>query len=159
VYFVYNNKRNAQTNVTFLIDGQPRGSLLRIGTGIADEEGWIYNMSAFSLSGLNGTQHTLIINQGVQSMIVLDYLKYTPSAPTSYTSTTSVTKSSTISSTRTSASVPSSHTPVNDTPRLDVGTIIGATIGGTVVIICMAIAAFLARRRRAFKRRSVDLGT
>ena len=147
VYFVFRNDRGVQTNVTFLIDGQERGSLLRIGTGVGDEGGYIYNFTAFTISNLPDQQHVLTIAQGSTSLIIFDYLTYTRTvAVTSSSVPASTSAASTLGGTQTSSasSATSTGSPSN------VGAIAGGVVGG-IVFLAVGIAGliyFFCRRNR-----------
>jgi hypothetical protein len=101
-----------------------------MGTGIADEGGWIYNMSVFSITDLPHENHTLTISQGSNSFMVLDYLAYTHLSNSKQPSAVSM------------------------------NTIIGAAVGGGVALLLavVGLAVVWKRRSRKFYRQSIDLG-
>ena len=136
-----------QTNATFLIDGQERGSLHRLGNGINGN--WTYNFSAFKVSDLNADKHQLTIRQGSSSLIVLDYISYIAIDATSTTS--SITSSSNLA-------LPSS-TRENSGDVARIGAVIGGVIGGVLLLIGIIIGVgFFVYRRRHRSGASLEKG-
>lgn len=157
VYLVFRNLQDALTNLTFLVDGEVRGSLLKMGTGNGS---WIYNYNAFSIGGLDNTEHELVISNGSPSAIVLDYMSYTKllapvtqdtilgetetDAPTSVTPVTT-----TLSQVRAS---PSATATTTQTPFISHNVAIGLAVAAVPVIAVLIGGILLCRRRR--RRRS-----
>ena len=147
VYFVLRNDNGTQTNCTFLIDGEQRGSLFQVGNG----GGWIYNFLAFTIGDLPDTQHTLTIKQGAVSLLVFDRLSYTKTIP----ATTSA-GATTSTSTSTSTSLNITPTSQTSTSRKapNVGAIAGGVVGGVVFLLVMLAASIYLRRKRSQKVQS-----
>ena len=76
------------TNLTFTLDGSPHGQFIHrpdatqpgtptVNSSVADK--FLSNVNVFGASGLNDTNHTLVVNVGVDSVFLFDYAQYTES--------------------------------------------------------------------------------
>ena len=75
------------TNLSFILDGAPHGSFVYRpdatvpGTPTVDSPNsnkYQPNVNVFTASGLEDAEHSLIVNIGVDSVFLLDYIVYTP---------------------------------------------------------------------------------
>lgn len=149
-------------NISFSIDGEDAGAFTRS----PDPSSTIlYNQLIYRNLTLNDGPHTLLMTAGgdSKSLFLFDYLLYTTQGNDSTSSSIPIsTAQPTPSST---ASIPSGS-PVHVSPSLlsspsrPVGATVGGVVGGIVVLLGIAVLAFLLRRRSLRSRPTrVEQGT
>lgn len=145
VYFVLRDIAGAETNVTFLIDGEVRGDIVRPGT--APSVQWVYNYPAFTAGGLSNDVHTLTIQGGSPNLFIFDYFTYEQPIGSGSTATTSG-----ASSTPSGTSTATSHS--NSTA------VIAASVAAVVVVVAIAgiVAAVLLMRKRRRRQSGEQAG-
>ena len=124
------------TNLTFTLDGDFVGQFTHTPDATADVT---YRAPVYTNTTLSNSEHSLIMRAGGlnASLILFDYIVYTAE-------TTSTSSSSTSSSSATSTTAPS-----HSFTRVPVGAIVGAAVGGGVMLLALIIAhVFFSRRRR-----------
>ncbi|KAG8924418.1 hypothetical protein FRC00_005156, partial [Tulasnella sp. 408] len=157
----------AWTNVSFFVDNTKQGDYIREGTNANQ---LVYNITAFEISDLQNSTHTLDIvgGQGINVMY-LDYIQYTQllpfiatnaNSPYSTLQPGSSTSSSPTSSAETSTSIQStSSTPLAPTafsgpPRISTTGIIGIGMMVLVIVLLVAnLAIWIHRRKRKATKR------
>jgi len=155
VYLVIRNVVGSNTNVTFGIDGSVRGTLNYFGDGRGDVNGWLYNFAAFGTGGLSNTDHVLTMSQPEQSIMVLDYLRYTHSSTgdvTSSQSTSETTASASVTDS-TSSPAPSSGSNLTTTQGASPSVVtLVAGVLGCVLLFVTGIGTLLFFRYRRRKK-------
>lgn len=72
--------------MSFFLDGQPRGEFQHIPQAIVNgtptvnspvDQKFISNFPVFSASDLDNTNHTVVVNVGIDSVFLFDYAVYT----------------------------------------------------------------------------------
>jgi len=148
-FIIANNVFNASTltNMTFFLDGNPAGSFLHLPTNGPEYE---YNVTGFTQSNLENTEHQLIIQTAGTtntSLVLFDYVIY--SVPTNVMSSIASTVSSTTSTSATVSSSPSPSSSAAPTSNhSNAGAIAGGVVGGIVGLLLVASAVLLYLRRR-----------
>ncbi|KAJ7592070.1 hypothetical protein C8J56DRAFT_886795 [Mycena floridula] len=115
VYGIVNRAATVPMDLTFFIDSNKVGSFQRPTVG--GQSGYSYNVQLYSNNTLSSGPHTLTIQNGQlgrpQSILLLDYVEYTPTvaaAPTSATTTEAIVEG-TGSVNPSSTNSPSSNSP------------------------------------------------
>lgn len=74
------------TNLSFTLDGASHGQYIHLPDGTvpgtptinsSTSDKYLPNVNVFSVSGLDDTLHSLMVNVGVDSVMLLDYVVYT----------------------------------------------------------------------------------
>ncbi|KAI5120245.1 hypothetical protein M0805_007549 [Coniferiporia weirii] len=155
------NTTPTTTNLSFTLDGTPRGQLLfqpdatKAGTPTVNSttaEKFLPGVSVFSSSGLDDMAHSLVVNVGADSVFLFDYAVYTAGASDSVSSTTTAPGSQ-----RTE----SSNNVDDSSSKHNVATFAGAVGGSVGLLSVLAFGLCISiryRRRRARQRERRDHG-
>jgi len=141
-------------DVVFSIDGKPVGEF----TKTPSSPEYTYNVPFFSHTGLDPTEHTLLLSLKNATFILLDYFIYTQPpgisasqgatiSSTSVSSTTAAQLSHSIDSTAAAAATPTASGSGSSGNRTSppIGTIVGAVVGSLGGITIIAFLIFLIR--------------
>ncbi|KAJ7024979.1 hypothetical protein C8F04DRAFT_1239397 [Mycena alexandri] len=120
------------------IDGAPTGNWA------ADESALLYHHLVYHTAGLPAAPHTLVMQINPRWELYFDYAIYT----------SDMDPPSSISTSSTGAAQPTSFTTESNTAKKPpLGAIIGAVLGGTLLVTLSTAMFFRCRRRAAEKRR------
>ncbi|KAG8918301.1 hypothetical protein FRC02_002466 [Tulasnella sp. 418] len=149
---------DADTNLTFTIDGAAVGSFQRRAV-ITNPPVFTYGINVFNRVLDEDGPHTLVINLDPSSLLLLDRIDVVQNAPNSNTVTSTQssvqssgsTQSHTLSTGQTSSSPVQTET-ISDKKSNNLPVIIGGTAGGAIAIILIVLGAILLWRRRKSHR-------
>ena len=147
--YVYNVLSNtlpggvsSHTNLSFSIDGETVGQFSHVSDSSSN---FLYNQLVYSNTSLSNTTHTLVVNAGLGSLVIFDYLIYTIDTDTS--------GSLSSPSPTPSASAQTSHSSSHPVVAAIVGPVVGVV---AVVLLAAAVEVFILRRKRRRLERPPD---